>query len=80
VRDYSQDPLAPETCTALGEVLAALGAKRMVVGHTIQKTGISGACADRVYRIDVGMSRYYGGPIQVLEIASGKVRILKTTR
>jgi hypothetical protein len=80
VRDYSEEPLPPESCTALGEVLAALGAKRMVVGHTTQKAGISSACGERVYRIDVGMSRYFGGPIQVLEIAAGKVRVLKGTR
>jgi hypothetical protein len=79
-RDYSEEPLPPESCAALGEVLGALGAKRMVVGHTTQKTGISSACGERVYRIDVGMSRYFGGPIQVLEIAAGKVRVLKGAR
>jgi hypothetical protein len=81
VRDYSLDPMAAGVCDVLGEVLAALGAKRMVVGHTVQRGGISSACGDRVYRIDVGLSRYYGeGPIQVLEIADGQVRILSAPR
>ena len=81
VRDYSLDPVADSACAALGEVLTALGARRMVVGHTVQRSGISSACSDRVYRIDVGLSRYYGeGPIQVLEIAGGRVRTLSAPR
>jgi calcineurin-like phosphoesterase family protein len=71
VREYSLEPVAASACDALGEVLAALHVRRMVVGHTVQKTGISSACEERVYRIDVGLSRYYGqGPIQILEIRS----------
>jgi hypothetical protein len=81
VRDYSLDPVAPRACEALGEVLAALGVRRMVVGHTVQSAGISSACDDRVYRIDVGLSSYYGsGPIQVLEIEGERVRILSAPR
>jgi hypothetical protein len=81
VRDYSLDPVAANTCDALGQVLAALGARRMVVGHTVQKTGITSACDDRVYRIDVGLSRYYGeGAIQVLEIDGAQVRTLSAPR
>jgi hypothetical protein len=69
VREYSLEPVAASACEALGEVLTALQARRMVVGHTVQKSGITSACDDRVYRIDVGLSRYYGdGPIQALEI------------
>jgi hypothetical protein len=80
-RDYSLDPVAASVCQRLGEVLLALGVKRMVVGHTVQSSGISSACDDRVYRIDVGLSRYYGnGPIQVLEIEGERVRILSTPR
>lgn len=36
------------------------GAQRMVVGHTIQGAGINTACNDRVFRIDVGLSRGCG--------------------
>ncbi len=81
VRDYSVDPVSTRACQMLGEVLEALKVKRMVVGHTVQSRGITSACEDRVYRIDVGLSRYYGdGPIQVLEIDKDKVRILSTPR
>lgn len=31
-----------------------------VVGHTIQEQGINSACAERVFRIDVGMSKGCG--------------------
>jgi hypothetical protein len=64
-------------CAELGKVLDALGAKRMVMGHTPQKPGISEACDGRAVRIDTGMSRHYGGQVQVLEIAGGKTRVLK---
>jgi hypothetical protein len=81
VRDYSLDPVAPNVCDRLGEVLSALNVKRMVVGHTVQNAGISSACDGRVWRIDVGLSRYYGsGPIQVLEIQQGKLRVLSAPR
>jgi hypothetical protein len=80
IRDYSQDPVSEQSCAVLAEVLRVLEVKRMVVGHTTQKNGISSACGDRVYRIDVGMSRYFGGPIQVLQINAGKVQVLRGQR
>jgi hypothetical protein len=68
-------------CAALGKVLAALGAKRMVVGHTVQQRGITEACQGALWRIDVGLAAYYGGPIEVLEITdSGEPRVLRGTR
>jgi hypothetical protein len=66
-------------CAALGKVLGALGAKRMVVGHTVQQRGITDACEGTLWRIDVGLAAYYGGPIEVLEIA-GEPRVLRGTR
>lgn len=36
------------------------GAQRMVVGHTIQGAGINSACDNRVFRVDVGLSRGCG--------------------
>ena len=66
-----------EDCRVLTEVLSTLGAKRMVVGHTVQRHGINAACDEKVWRIDVGMSRYYHGGIEVLEIAGDAVRALK---
>jgi len=55
-------------CAALGRVLHELGVKRMVVGHTVQKSGITSACDGALWRIDVGMTQVFGGPIQVLEL------------
>jgi hypothetical protein len=80
-RDYSLDPVSPASCALLQRVLDRTGARRMVVGHTTQRAGISSACGDRVYRIDVGLARYYGdGPIQVLQIEAGEVRVLSAAR
>jgi len=75
-RAYSDAPDAA-ACAALNEVLTSLESKRMVVGHTVQKAGISTACEERVFRIDVGLAKFYGGPMQVLEIQDGKVSILR---
>jgi hypothetical protein len=66
-------------CSALASVLKALGAKRMVVGHTVQKTGITNACDGALWRIDVGLAEGYGGPIEVLEV-SDSPRVLRGTR
>ena len=48
--------------------LAGLGAKRQVVGHTVQAKGITAACDDTIWRIDVGLAKIYDGPIEVLEL------------
>jgi hypothetical protein len=47
-----------------------------VIGHTVQKGGITSACDARLWRIDVGLSRHYGGPTQVLEIRGDTVKVL----
>jgi len=75
-RMYSAAP-GREECVLLDEALRALGAKRMVVGHTVQRAGISTACDDHVFRIDTGLARYYGGPIEVLALEKGTPRILR---
>jgi hypothetical protein len=59
-------------CAVLDQSLAILGAKRMIVAHTVQPT-ITGYCGDKVWAVDVGMSRYYAGPIEVLEIIDDEV-------
>ena len=62
------------TCATLGEALAGLHVKRMVVGHTVQEGGITSGCDGRVYRIDTGMSAAYeGGPVSALEISGDRV-------
>lgn len=57
-------------CGLLEETLNKIpGARRMVVGHTIQENGINSACNGKVYRIDVGLSKGCGdGLPEVLEI------------
>jgi hypothetical protein len=77
-RAYGETELPTSTCQMLRNVLTSLGASRMVVGHTVQKQGISSACAGQVFRIDVGLSAYYGDrPAEVLEITSSGARVLK---
>ncbi len=58
----------PRLCATLAEVLADIPAARLVIGHTIQEQGITQACDGRLWRIDVGMSQVFGGPVQVLEL------------
>jgi hypothetical protein len=73
-RVYADD--GDEVCKRLDRALAAMDAKRMVVGHTPQKTGITSACDGRLWRIDVGLAKHYGGPMQVLEIRGEQVTVL----
>ena len=75
-RRYSAAPDV-EDCRVLGEALSMTSTKRMVVGHTVQRGGISSGCNDRVWRIDVGLSHYYGGETEVLEIAGDTVKALR---
>jgi len=64
-------------CRRLGEALDAVGAKRLVVGHTPQQGGVSSGCGGRLWRSDVGVSRgIYGAKPQVIEIVNGRVRVL----
>lgn len=73
--------MATVDCAALSTSLAALSVKRMVVGHTVQPAGITSACDALLWRIDVGLSLVYGGPIQVLELTPGAApRIVTGTR
>ena len=75
LRRYSAAADADD-CRVLKETLAMIPARRMVVGHTVQRGGISAACAEQVWRIDVGLSSFYGGKTEVLEIAGDAVRAL----
>lgn len=79
-RDYSSAGTGAAECKMLAAVLQSLGAKRMVVGHTPQKHGVTSACNDQVWRVDVGLAAHYGGNAartQVLEIAGNDVRVLR---
>lgn len=72
-RAYSLED-QPADCDRLKRTLSLLGAARMVVGHTPQQHGITSACDEKVWRIDTGMSRFYGGPVEVLALQGDKIR------
>ena len=77
-RAYGEAVPPPAACAELDRTLEALKAKRMVVGHCVQDGGISSACGDKVWRIDVGLAAHYGPkPAQVLEITAAGVRVLR---
>ncbi len=75
-RLYSRGP-GDEACTTVAEVLHILGARRMIVGHTVQRQGITSYCDGRIWAVDVGLAAYYGGPTEVLEIWGDEVRPLR---
>jgi hypothetical protein len=80
-RAYGEGSLDESVCQSARAVLDALKVRRMVVGHTVQKTGISSACDGRIWRIDVGLSAFYGtSRVEVLEIRGEQVRVLGASR
>jgi len=80
-RAFSLPKPSDEACEELGQVLAALGVKRMIVGHTVQEAGITSACGDRVWRIDVGMSSYYRGrEVMALQVRGDEVEVLRKVK
>lgn len=51
-----------EACRAAEEVVERLGVRRIVIGHTVTKSGsIETRCDGLIHMIDVGMSALYGG-------------------
>jgi hypothetical protein len=81
-RDYSSEKTGDAECQMLEQVLQSLKAKRMVVGHTPQKHGVTSACDEKVWRVDVGLAAHYGGnasSTQVLEVKGDHVRVLRGT-
>jgi hypothetical protein len=64
-------PLSPDQ--ELDTVLAAYGAKRLVIAHTPSLKGIQITANGRLARIDTGNSRYYGGVLSWLEIIGGQM-------
>jgi hypothetical protein len=75
-RLYSDRPTLA-ACDTLTWVLDTLGVQRMVVGHTVQPTGITAYCGGRVWCVDVGMAEHYGGRPEVLEIRGDVVRSIR---
>lgn len=58
----------PDPAAELKTVLAAYGAKRLVVAHTPSLAGILILRDGTLTRIDTGIARYYGGKLSWLEI------------
>jgi hypothetical protein len=77
LRAQSDGVPTSSTCDDLETALDWLAAKRLVVGHTVQRQGINSACRGRVWRIDVGLSRHYGNPPSVLEITGDTTRVIE---
>lgn len=76
LRIYSTDTGAND-CKILEDTLELLAANRMIIGHTPQAGGINSRCQKKVWRIDSGISKYYGGNVEILEIKDGKVQVLR---
>ena len=74
-RHYSDGPDSTD-CALLSETLDSLGAKRMVVGHTVQN-GANSACDGKVWKMDVGMAAHYGGRPAALEIVGNTITLLQ---
>ena len=71
-RSYSK-----ATCDELKTVLHMMGAKRMVVGHTRQRSGrIQSRCNRALVGIDIGIAKYYGAHTGALELSCGNVKAL----
>ncbi len=79
-RYYSAPKGGVDPCPRLQETLDALDVKRMVVGHTPQMSGVTSRCDGKLWLVDVGMARHYGGEPAALEIlASGETHVLTAT-
>ena len=79
-RIYGSPEVTADACAKLDWTLAALGVKRLVVGHTIQEH-ISPACGGKVWRIDVALGGFMGPrDIEVLQIEGAEVRALHAPR
>ena len=77
-RRYGDAVPGAAVCQELRAVLDASRAKRLVVGHTVQSRGITSGCDGALWRIDVGLSRYYGpGPTEILQVDDGVAKVLR---
>ncbi len=65
-------------CDAAKAAMTAMGVRRIVVGHTVQ-ANINSQCDGAVWRIDVGLGKLYGGPIEVLQVYP-ELKVLQGTR
>jgi hypothetical protein len=64
-------PVQPPIEDQVTHLLAAYGAKRIVIGHTPILSGIAVLYGGRLIRIDTGISAVYGGKVSYLDILDG---------
>lgn len=77
-RGYDRWSEEEEAAGMLPSLAQVLGAKRFVVGHTIQPNGdVRGRFGGMVFLIDTGMLR---GSVSALEISNGRVRAIYLDR
>ncbi len=69
----AKDTAAVSQEDALAGVLQAMGARRMVIAHTPNPSGILLLYGDRLARIDTGISAAYGGSLSYLEIIGDRL-------
>lgn len=75
-RGYLQND-EPTACVELEKALKHLGAVRMVMGHTTQKTGrITTRCEGAIVAIDTGISAYAGNHFSAFELINGDGRAI----
>jgi len=74
-RDYARGGAA--ACSKLKDVLSRLGARRMVVGHTIQKDFRAHTrCDGQIILADTAISQTYGGAMSYLEHEKGGATVV----
>ena len=67
------EPVAtPGSDSELRNVLAAQGARHIVIGHTPSLVGVTLRDGDRLAMIDTGIAAVYGGVLGYLEIVNGR--------
>jgi Calcineurin-like phosphoesterase len=70
-RGYADGP-EDVACPELNRALAALGARRMVVGHTTRRDGkIQARCGGALLVIDIGIADDYGAHLGLVELTGG---------
>ncbi|KAJ7593324.1 Metallo-dependent phosphatase-like protein [Mycena floridula] len=66
-RGWAYDP-DEVVCEKADEVLAKIGARRLIQGHTPDFSNIVSRCDGKIIIIDTGISRAYGGVLSALSI------------
>lgn len=75
--DFSGRTDPKRMCADLKEALDALGARRLVVGHTVQPDHkVAVRCGGALLGADTGISAHYGGHLAAVEILAGDARAI----